>query len=163
MPKMTTELIGTIKLPRASVLRQNAKDFEQSLTARFDAFKKFAANLEGCFQSRFIMFKQNVWYDFKTGLLLPKFDKGGCEHWSVEEFIKRVDGKDFSTFKMNFEGFEGRCISEDECRAVFNAEVNYPYRRQDKRRLIFHFGGAVALENYIYTDRKSRSTIGSKR
>ena len=152
MAKLTTELTNKFCIPRESLISNNSQEVLQAAKERLAHFKTFTNHMETCFQSRFIMFKQEVWYDFKTGLLIPKFDKAGCVLVNFKDFSDYIAGRDYNSFRFNLLNLDFRCITEDECRKIFAADVQYPYRKQGERKPEFRFGDKIKTVNYLYYD-----------
>ena len=97
--------------------------------------------------NRFIMFVQDVWYDYRTGLLLPKFDKKLCPSYAIENFGEYVRTKSAKDFSVSFAGFAGRVITAEECQQIFSKKAKYPYKISDNTdNFIPDFVG-----NYILT------------
>lgn len=97
--------------------------------------------------SRFIFFQQDVWYDHRTGLLLPTFDSENCCFYSFEEFDRLSEG-----WQYEFAGFMGRPITEAECKAIFSGSTDHYPHVPGRRQPIFTIGGKEIAGNYLYTN-----------
>lgn len=106
---------------------QDATDKVQKWVVDFNSFmERMAECIKG---KRYVMFEQDVWYDYKTGLLLPQLDKGLCHHYNLDSFsewLKSVPPEEYSNIPFPFADLHGRLISSDECREIFNSE--HPYK-----------------------------------
>lgn len=97
--------------------------------------------------SRYIFFQQDIWYDHRTGLLLPTFDSGVCQVYSLDEF----DGLD-KEWQQEFAGLRGRPITEAECKSIFSGSTDHYPHVPARRQPIFTIGGKTIAGNYLYTN-----------
>lgn len=93
---------------------------------------------------RFIMFDQDVWYDYHTGLILPKFDSSFCKKYRIEAVGKIIDNHNPEDYFLPLGNFTGRCITTEEAKKIFLSNGGYPYKNE-KTNMPYH------IENYLFT------------
>ena len=116
-----------------------------------NGFNKLQSTLGAACKNRFMMMKQDVWYDYKTGLLLPKLDTFICPRYKLREFV-RNRAKILASEGMSFSSFTGRLITREECREIFQRTVNYPYRDGGHDRLVIKSAKGSMLARALIDD-----------
>ncbi len=116
-----------------------------------NGFNKLQVTLGVACKNRFMMMKQDVWYDYKTGLLLPQLDTFICPNYKLKEFVQNRT-KILASEGMTFSNFTGRLITRKECREIFQQTVNYPYRDGEHNRLLIKSAKGTMLARALIDD-----------
>ena len=100
--------------------RKSANEAEKLVQSLNKALDKVSQ----CFSQRFVMTEQDIWYDFVTGLILPKFENNRPVSYNIDDIITN----DHKIRQIEFCGFNGRLMTEQEARTLLDPEAAYPYR-----------------------------------
>ena len=150
-PMLQTNLVREVNLPRRRLIKGNAQEIINAAQESMIEFKNCIKQLCKLLDARFITFRQDVWYDSLTNLLLPKFDKNFCRLLTLEEFSAQIDGTRKEDFFLTFAGFKGRCISSEECKEIFSGSANHYPHAQGNRRPRFFIDGKEITASCLYT------------
>ena len=106
--------------------RKSSAEAEKMVNALNGALDKFAK----VFSKRFVMTEGEVWYDFVTGLILPQFENNRPVSYNIDD-IATSDYKKIQNMPIEFCGFTGRLMTEQEAQMLLQPEVRYPYRHSN--------------------------------
>ena len=93
--------------------------------------------MAGLVAQRFVLMKQDVFLDVKTGLLLPRFDRFYAPLVTAGQFCKwwywHKNGKNASKMKaaLDFSGFAGRPLKKEELSVFVDTRFPYSHIHQD--------------------------------
>ena len=146
-----TKLVRTVNISRSQLVKGNSKELICAAEESITEFKNVIEQICKSLDERFLFFRQDVWYDSLTNLLLPKFDKNFCQLLTLEEFSKLIDGKSNETNFLEFAGFKGRCISAEECKEIFVGNASHYPHALGNRRPRFFIDGKEITAGYVYT------------
>lgn len=104
--------------------------------------------------SRFVFLKQNIWYDHRTGLLLPKFDSGRCLPYSLSEFEELASGE---TWQQDMDDLTWRIITDAECKAIFFGRTEHYPHESSRLWPKFTVNGQETVGKYLYTNRSFKA------
>ena len=139
-----TKMINAVTISRSRLVRGN---FQETISQAQESLKDFSKCVEKIcklLDGRFINFVQNFWYDARTNLLLPQFDKDFCKLLTLEEFFN------FGEFPT-FAGLKTRLITAEECREIFSGNTEHYPHAPGKRQPLFFIGGQKVTGGCIYT------------
>lgn len=142
MGKFAPELTKRVYIDTNALQEHKLNDAVAKAQKWIVDYNRFMRRMAECIKGkRFVIFEQDVWYNYKTGLLLPKFDKGICKHYDLDSCCE------FNVINPNaldipFCGFYGRMISSHECEEIFNS--GHPYQNNTN-------GFPDCTGNYILT------------
>ena len=68
--------------------QQSRQSVLERIRKWLNGFNKLQVTLGVACKNRFMMMKQDVWYDYKTGLLLPNLDTFICPNYKLKEFVQ---------------------------------------------------------------------------
>ncbi len=146
-----TKLIREVNLSRSRLVKGNAQEIISVAEESMTEFKNCIRQLCKLLDERFLIFRQDVWYDSLTNLLLPKFDKNFCRLLTLDEFAAQIDGTHNDDLFLTFAGFKGRCISAEECREIFSGNANHYPHAPGNRRPRFFIDGKEITASCLYT------------
>ncbi len=148
-----TEMVQEYFLAKEDTAAGNFQDGTSCARDILDAFHSYTVEMEKLLEDRFIHFRQGVWYDTRTDLLLPEFDKGFCRFLTLEEFGSMTKGTEADVFAMEFAGLSGRCITAEECKALFGGKTDHYPHDPGRRQPNFIIDGQTIRGRCIYTKR----------
>ena len=151
MGLLKTKSVREVSVSRSRLVKGNFQEIICAAQESLAEFKNYVGKICALFGERFLFFKQDVWYDSLTNLLLPKFDKSFCKSIALEEFSALIDGKNKEDFFLTFAGFKGRCISAEECREIFTGKANHYPHAPGNRRPRFFIDGKEVTAGCLYT------------
>jgi len=143
--------ISKIKFSRSRLVKGNAQEIINAAQESMTEFKNYIKQLCNLLDGRFLIFRQDVWYDSLTNLLLPKFDKNFCRLLTLEEFSAQINGTHKEDFFLTFAGFKGRCISAEECKEIFSGSANHYPHAPGNRRPRFFIDDKEIIASCLYT------------
>ena len=146
-----SKLVNRVKLSRSRLIKGNAQGIIDAAQESMTGFRNYIKQLCDLLDGRFLIFRQDVWYDALTNLLLPKFDKNFCRLLTLEEFSAQIDGTRKGDFFLTFAGFKGRCISAEECKEIFSGSANHYPHAPGNRRPRFFIDGREIVASCLYT------------
>ena len=151
MSNSSPDIVKQIYVSQQELQNKKIQSAIEAFKVWIDGYNDFMNHLVACIaKKRFVFFQQNVWYDYKTGLLLPKFDKGICTHFDLDEFAKFTKSNSTeSTF--DFCGFSGHVISTSECQSIFSDMSQIPYAVNDTTLKFSSKKKPSHTEKYIIT------------
>lgn len=130
MPELKVEMTNTFSLAKSEMdnllYRKSSAKAEKIVNALNGALDKFAK----VFSKRFVMTEREVWYDFVTGLILPQFENNRPVSYNIDD-IATSDYKKIQNMPIEFCGFTGRLMTEQEAQMLLQPEVRYPYRHSN--------------------------------
>lgn len=127
MSELKVEMTNTFSLAKSEVdnllCRKSFMEAEKLVHKLNTALDKIAK----VFSKRFVMTEQDVWYDFVTGLILPQFENNRPVSYNIDD-IATTDYKNIQKMQIDFCGFTGRLMTEQEAQTLLQPDVSYPYR-----------------------------------
>lgn len=124
------EMTDTFSLAKSEMnnflYHKSSAEAEKLVTTLNSALDKFAK----VFSKRFVMTEESVWYDFVTGLILPQFENNRPVSYNIDD-IATLDYKKIQNMPIEFCGFTGRLMTEQEAQILLHPEVKYPYRHSN--------------------------------
>jgi len=151
MSFLKANLVREVNLSRSRLVKGNSQEIINEAQELMTEFKNCIKQLCNLLDERFLIFRQDVWYDSLTNLLLPKFDKNFCRLLTLEEFSAQIDGTHKEDFFLTFAGFKGRCISAEECKEIFSGSASHYPHAQGNRRPRFFIDGKEVVASCLYT------------
>ena len=140
MAELKVEMTDTFSLAKSEMnnllYRKSSAEAEKLVTTLNSALDKFAK----VFSKRFVMTEGAVWYDFVTGLILPQFENNRPDSYNIDD-IATPDYKKIQNMPIEFCGFIGRLMTEQEAQILLHPEVKYPYRHSNINKFDIMVGG----------------------
>ena len=146
-----SNLVREVCISRSRLVKGNALESINAAQESLSELENYIRKICELLDERFLFFRQDVWYNSLTNLLLPKFDKNFCQLLTLEEFSALTKENSKEDFFLTFAGFSGRCISAEECKEIFSGGVNHYPHAPGNRRPRFFIGGKEVTAGCLFT------------
>lgn len=130
MESLKVEMTDVFYLPKQDVERRRYERALQKVCDVVDEINGALERLAKIFDQRFVMMEQDVWYDYVTGLLLPKFEKYRCPSYEINELAAYAKKRKLAHLHRSFAGFSGRLMTNQEAQTLLDHRTAYPYRHK---------------------------------
>ena len=130
MESLKVEMTDVFYLPKQDVETLRYGKALQKIRDAVDGLNQALEKFAKVFDQRFVMLEQDVWYDYATGLLLPKFEKYRCPSYEMWELVVSSKSERIANMRFSFAKFRGRLMTNEEAQILFDHRVKYPYRHK---------------------------------
>ena len=130
MSELKVEMTDTFFLAKSEMDNLLYRKSSMKAEKLVNEFNKALDRFAKVFTKRFVMTEGEVWYDFVTGLILPKFENNRPVSYNIDD-IATPDYKKIKNMTIKFCGFTGRLMTEQEAQILLDPTVIYPYRHSN--------------------------------
>ena len=145
MAKYAPISVKQVFIPKDIVEDRQLNEMISAVKKWCGEFKQLLSRIkEAVKDNRFVIFDQDIWYYYHTGLILPKLDSIFCTGYDIENFDKFIGNHKSGDYFLPFCGFEGRFITTAESKKIFSSDTAYPHKNKGKKILDY-------VGDYIFT------------